>query len=44
VALLASLLFWLMLLAISAGMIWLVSVVVRHRAERRGESSAADRV
>jgi hypothetical protein len=42
-ALLANLLFWLMLLAIFAGLIWFVSVVVRHRAERRVESKAADR-
>jgi len=42
-ALLASLLFWLMLLAISAGLIWLVSTVLRHREARRVESKAADR-
>jgi len=42
-ALLANVLFWLMLLAISAGLIWLVSVVLRHREERRIESKAADR-
>src|SRR5258708_533741 len=42
-ALLASLLFWLMLLAISAGSIWLVSTVLRHREARRVESKAADR-
>jgi len=42
-ALLSNVLFWLMLLAISAGLIWLVSVVLRHREERRIESKAADR-
>jgi hypothetical protein len=42
-ALLANVLFWLMLLAISAGLIWLVSVVLRHREERRVENKAADR-
>lgn len=41
-ALLASVLFWLMLLAICAGVIWLVSAVLRHREERRIESKAAD--
>ncbi len=42
-ALLASLLFWLMLLAIFAGSIWLVSTVLRHREERRVEGKAVDR-
>jgi hypothetical protein len=41
-ALLANVLFWLMLLALSAGLIWLVSVVLRHREERRVASKAAD--
>jgi HupE / UreJ protein len=41
--LLANVLFWLMLLTISAGLIWLVFAVLRHREERRGESKAADR-
>jgi hypothetical protein len=41
-ALLANVLFWLMLLAIFAGLIWLVFTVLRHRAERRVESKAAD--
>jgi hypothetical protein len=42
IALLANLLFWLMLLAISAGLIWLVFAALRHRDERRVESKAAD--
>jgi len=43
-ALLANVLFWLMLLVISAGLIWLVVAILRHREERRIESKAADRV
>ena len=42
-ALLANLLFWLMLLAIFAGLIWLVSTLLRHREARRVESKASDR-
>jgi hypothetical protein len=42
-ALLANVLFWLMLLAISAGLIWLVFAVLRNREERRVDSKAADR-
>ncbi len=42
-ALLANLLFWLMLLAILAGLIWLVSTLLRHREARRVESKASDR-
>jgi HupE / UreJ protein len=41
--LLANVLFWLMLLTISAGLIWLVFAILRHREERRVESKAADR-
>jgi HupE / UreJ protein len=42
-ALLANVLFWLMLLAISAGLIWLAVSILRHRETRRVESKAADR-
>ncbi len=42
-ALLASVLFWLMLLVISAGLIWMVVAILRHREERRVQSKAADR-
>jgi len=38
---LASVLFWLMLLAICAGLIWLVSAVLRRREARRVEGKVA---
>jgi hypothetical protein len=42
-ALLATVLLWLTLLAAFASMIWLISVVLRHREERRVGSKATDR-
>jgi hypothetical protein len=41
-ALLASALWWAMLIALLAGLVWLVSVVLRQRAERATEGKAAE--
>ena len=40
-SLLASVMRWLMVILIFAGLVWLVSVVLRHRAERSVQDKAA---
>jgi hypothetical protein len=41
-ALLASALWWAMLIALLSGFVWLVAVVLRQRAERAAEGKAAE--